>query len=138
MAQIYKTVHKDKHYVIGVALSNIAGVLKDRKRYDEAARLFEEVLRRYADDELDAGHQLVGIARVRYAEVLVLARRYADAEREALAGYANISGQSTPPPVWVDRGRAVLAMIYDSTSRSSEAQKYRKQLATRLVAPTGR
>jgi hypothetical protein len=104
--------------------------MKDRKRYEEASRLFEEVLRRYAD-ELDPDHQLFGIARIRHAEVLVLARRYADAEREALAGYSNISKQASPPAVWIDRGRGALAMIYDSTSRPAEAAKYRKQLAAR-------
>ena len=128
MAQIYKTVHKDKHYVIGVALSNLAGVMKDRQRYDVAADLFRDVLRRYAET-LPPEHQLAGIGRVRYAEVLLLQGRTADAEREMSAGYRIIAKQSPPPPVWITRAREGLVAVYDSLKRPDSALKYRNELA---------
>ena len=129
MASIYRTVHNDKHYVIGVALSNIAGVMKDRKKYGEAALIFEEVLRRYRD-VLEPEHQLVGIAKVRYAEVLQLDRRHDDAEREALAGYAILTKQSSPPEIWMNRARVALASAFQSNGKAGLAAKYRAEVTT--------
>ncbi|MBA3341420.1 MAG: tetratricopeptide repeat protein [Gemmatimonadaceae bacterium] len=128
MAQIYRTVHKDKHYVIGVALSNLAGVYHKRQRYSEAEQLFRDVLRRYGT-ELAADHQLVDIARVRLGTALVPQRKYADAERELLAGYQILIKQSTPPPAWVESARKELVAVYDSLDRRADADKVRAELA---------
>jgi serine/threonine-protein kinase len=124
MAEIYKTIYHDKHYVISIALSNIAGVLQERKQYTQAEALFREAIQRY-DSLLAPDHQLVGIAHARLGRVLRLQGRWADAEKESLAGYTILMKQSTPSAFWVQRVRMDLAIEYDSLGRSAEAVKVR-------------
>lgn len=128
MAQIYRTVYNDKHYYIGVALSNLAGVYHERKQDVEAERIFRDVIRRYRE-VLTADHQLMGIAQVRLGETIIPQRRYADAERELLAGYAILNKQTSPPPTWVGRARTGLAAVYDSLHKPDAAAKFRAELA---------
>jgi serine/threonine protein kinase/tetratricopeptide (TPR) repeat protein len=128
MTQIYRTVYNDKHYYIGVALSNLAGVYHERKQDVEAERIFRDVIRRYRE-VLTPDHQLMGIAQVRLGETLVPQRRYADAERELLAGYAILKKQTSPPPTWVLRARTGLVAAYDSLHKPDAAAKFRAELA---------
>ena len=99
-----------KHYTIGIALSNLAGVYKDRKRYADAERLFADVFRRYKE-ELAPDHQLVGIAKVRFAEVLLADRKLSDAAREFKDGEEILKKQSTPPPLWMQRAKKGLDSV---------------------------
>ncbi|HVF39993.1 MAG TPA: tetratricopeptide repeat protein, partial [Gemmatimonadaceae bacterium] len=128
MTSIYRTVHKDKHYVIGVALSNLAGVYQDRKQYKEAENLFREVLKRYST-ELAPEHQLVGIAKVRLGTTLVLQTRYPEAERELQSGYRILQKQDTPPPIWVERARNGLVTTYDALKNRAAADAVKAELA---------
>jgi tetratricopeptide (TPR) repeat protein len=124
MAEVYKTIYHDKHYVISIALSNIAGVLQERKQYAQAEALFREAVQRY-DSTLAPDHQLVGIARVRLGRVLRLEGRFADAEKESRAGLAILLKQSSPAPNWVKWAQGDLAANYDSLGRAADAAKVR-------------
>ena len=76
MADIYKSVYAGKHYYIGIAVSNLAGVYIDRKNYGEAERLYREAIAMYKQT-LSPEHLNVGIARIRLGhgfEWLQLAR----------------------------------------------------------------
>jgi serine/threonine-protein kinase len=137
MTAIYKQVYNDKHYYIGISLSNTAGVHYLRKNYARAEALFREAIRRYGD-ELPADHQLVGIARVRLGRVLLAERRFADAERESLAGYDIIRKQSPANP-WLNTAREDLTALYDSTRQPEKSARFRAELAERApaAAPAG-
>src|ERR1035438_5998416 len=74
-ADIYRKVYDGKHYYIGVALSNQAGVYVDKKQYDRAEPIFREALQMYSET-LPANHQLVAIAQVRLGDALAHQRRY--------------------------------------------------------------
>ena len=124
MAEMYKTIYHDKHYVISIALSNIAGVLQERKQYPQAEALFREAIQRY-DGLLAPDHQLVGIAHARLGRVLRLQARWADAEKESLAGYTILMKQPVPAAFWVQRARMDLAIEYDSLGRIGDAAKIR-------------
>ena len=128
MAQIYRTVYKDKHYYIGVALSNLAGVYHDRKQDAEAERIFHDVIRRYRE-VLEPDHQLMGIAHVRLGQTLIPQRRYADAERVLLEGSRILQKQASPPPTWMERARTGLVDVYDSLNKQDAAAKFRAELA---------
>ena len=130
MADVYREIYDDRHYYIGVALSNIGGVYQERQQYARAEALFREVLRRYADT-LPAGHQLVGIARVRLGRQLVRQRRFAEAEREILEGYGILMKQSTPPARWVQMAREDLAEAYAAMNQPERAEPFRAALAAR-------
>jgi serine/threonine-protein kinase len=123
-ADIYKSIYHDKHYVISIALSNIAGVLQERKQYPQAEALVRKAIQRY-DGLLAPDHQLVGIARARLGRVLRLQGRWADANKETVAGYTILMKQAVPSAFWVQRTRMDLAMEYDSLGRPADAAKVR-------------
>ena len=108
MADIYKSVYHDRHYLIGIALSNLAGVYQKRGELARAEGVFRDVIRRYGE-VLEPDHQLVGIARVRLGNVLLLERHVADAEGETQAGYDILVKKSPPPAVWLENARKDLA-----------------------------
>ena len=55
--------------------------------------------------------------------------RWADAERESLAGYTILMKQTTPSPVWVQWARGDLAIEYDSLGRAADAARVRADSA---------
>jgi tetratricopeptide (TPR) repeat protein len=136
MADIYRTVYDDKHYLIGIALSNLAGVFQADGDYGQAERLFRETLMRYAD-ELEPEHPLVGIAHARLARSLLGERRYAEAAREGEAGYKILVNQTEPQKVWLDYSRKTLSAAYDSLGRADEAARWLEDTAAgaRLEPP---
>ena len=125
MVGIYREVYADKHYYIGVGLSNLGGVEQERGAYAKAESLFREALRRYGDT-LTPGHQLIGIARVRLGRAILGQRRYREAEAESLAGYQILTKQTHPPERWVAYAREDLAAAYDALKQPERAAIYRK------------
>ena len=117
MADIYKSVYHDRHYLIGIALSNLAGVYQHRGELARAEGVFRDVIRRYGE-VLEPDHQLIGIARVRLGHVLLAERRAAEAERETQAGYDILVRKSPPPVTWLDNARQDLAQE-KASARSS-------------------
>jgi len=128
MADIYKQIYHDKHYLIGIALSNLASVYTAKKQYTVADSLFRDVLRRYAD-VLAPKHQLVGIAHVRLGHTLVLERRFADAEMELTTGYGILKSQTSPPATWLGMAQTDLVAVYDSLKQPEKAVPFRAELA---------
>ena len=129
MADIYRQIYAGKHYYIGIALSNLAGVYVDQKQYAKGESLFREALQMYAET-LPPDHQLVGIARARLGRALLQQHRYADAETESRAGYEILSKQTTPPAQWLNRTRADLSQEYDALKQPQKAAEFRAALTT--------
>ena len=127
MTAIYKEIYNDKHYYIGISLSNLAGVYYQRKEYQRAELLFRDAIRRYTH-ELSADHLLMGIARVRLGRALLAQRRFADAERESLAGYEIVKKQAAASP-WLKTAREDLVALYDSTRQPEKVARFRAELA---------
>jgi serine/threonine protein kinase/tetratricopeptide (TPR) repeat protein len=127
MVAIYREVYQDRHYYIGIALSNLAGVMQLRGDPAAAERLFREVLRRYAE-VLPPEHQLVGVARIRLGNALLAQRRYREAIEATLDGY-EILRREGASPTWLNRGRGFLAEAYEALGQTSEAARFRAELA---------
>jgi len=128
MADIYKQIYHDKHYLIGIALSNLASVYTAKKQYAVADSLFRDVLRRYAD-VLAPNHQLVGIAHVRLGHTLVFERRFADAEKQLTTGYGILKSQTNPPATWLGMAQTDLVAVYDTLKEPEKALPFRAELA---------
>ena len=128
MVDVYREVYHDKHYYIGVALSNLAGVYQQREQYTTAESLFREVLRRYADT-LPNDHQLVGIAHIRLGHQIVRQKRYGDGASESQAGYDILTKQPTAPARWLQMAREDLADVYEALGQPDRAQPFRDALA---------
>jgi serine/threonine-protein kinase len=123
MADIYRTLYHDKHYLIGLALSNLASVYIEKKDYARAEQLFREVIRRYSET-LPSGHMFMGIAHIKLGRTLVREHRYADAEPESLAGYEIVSKQANPSVSWLKSARQDLVTIYDNLKQPEKAKKF--------------
>jgi hypothetical protein len=128
MADIYRQIYHDKHYLIGIALSNLANVYVEKKQYAVADSLFRDVIRRYGE-VLAPDHQLVGIAHVRLGHTLVLEHRYADAEKELTNGYGILKAQTNPPASWFNLARNDLVAVYDTLKQPDKAMPFRAELA---------
>ncbi len=124
----YRQIYHDKHYLIGIALSNLANVYLEEKQYAVADSLFRDVIRRYGE-VLAPDHQLVGIARVRLGHTLVLEHRYANAETELTTGYGILKALKNPPASWFNLARNDLVAVYDTLKQPDKALPFRAELA---------
>ena len=127
MAEIYRSVYAGKHYYIGIALSNLAGVYVERKNYTLAERLFREAIQIYAD-ALPPGHLNAGIAHVRLGHTFALERRHQDAEAESLAGYEILMKQPSAPERWLQTARTDLVQDYEALHQPEQANRFRAEL----------
>jgi tetratricopeptide (TPR) repeat protein len=128
MAAIYEEVHHGKHYVIGVALSNLADVEQRRGDSARAQELFRRVLGIYRET-LPEDHPLQGVARVRFGHVLLLAGQTAEAEAQSRAGYELLVKRKNPQATWVTMARQDLATAYRALGRPADADRFQAELA---------
>jgi serine/threonine-protein kinase len=123
MAKIYREVYNGKHYYIGIALSNLAGVYVDEKQYNQAEKLFREALQLYSET-LPADHLNVGIAKIRLGRVLLRQRDYSKAQAETQAGYDIVQKQSDPPSNWIQSARKDLAEEFTALNQPQKAAEF--------------
>jgi serine/threonine-protein kinase len=128
MIDIYRTVYRDRHYLIGIAQSNLASVFMARGDNAAAERMFRTAIDMYRLT-LPAGHSNIGIAQVKLGRSLLRQGRFADAERESGAGYENLKPQMNPTVSWLASARADLAAAYDSLGRPGDAARVRAEIA---------
>ncbi|MDB4910077.1 MAG: hypothetical protein JWO39_900, partial [Gemmatimonadetes bacterium] len=121
---IYRSVYDDRHYLIGVALSNLSGVALERKDYGKAEALLRDALARYRQT-LPSDHQLIGIASVRLGHVLVREKRFAEAEPQSRGGYDILTKKGNSSTTWIQTAREDLAIEYDSLHRPDMAASFR-------------
>ena len=133
MIAIYRAAYDDRHYLIGLAYSNLGGLLVERKEYAEAERSFREALRRY-DETLPAGHLYFGITRLKLGRCMLRAGRYAEAERESRTGFEIVAQQSEPSVRWLEAAHTDLAAEYEALGRPADAARHRAELAKSMVS----
>ena len=127
MVGIYREVYADHHYLIGLALSNLASVYLERKEYTRAEQLYREVIRRYTET-LSPGHLNTAIARLKLGRALRRQRRYPEAEESLLASYDTMNKQASPSVSWLQSARKELATLYDAMNEPEKAKKFRAEL----------
>jgi len=127
-AEIYREVHKDKHYTIGIALSNLASVFLEEKNYERAESLFREVLCRYAET-LPPGHLDIGIAQTKLGRTLLREKRYTEAEGYSLSGYEILKKLTSPSVSWLRNARRDLVADYNALNEPDKAKRFEAELA---------
>jgi serine/threonine-protein kinase len=128
MIDIYRTVYRDRHYLIGIAQSNLASVYMARGDNAAAERMFRRAIDMYRLT-LPAGHSNIGIAQVKLGRSLLRQGRFAEAARESLAGYENLTPQMNPTVSWLTSARSDLAVAYDSLGQQADAARIRAESA---------
>ena len=127
-ADIYRSVYGDHHYLVAIALSNVAGVAMDKKDYPRAERLFRDVIRRY-QESLPADNINLAIARIKLGRTLLRENRFKEAESETQSGYLILAKQSSPSTSFVRGALKDLAAEYEGLNQPQQAAKFRAELA---------
>jgi serine/threonine-protein kinase len=125
LVNIYQTLYHDRHYLIGIAVSNLASVYVAKKQYSKAEQLYREAIRRFTDT-LSADHLNTGVARIKLGGTLLRERRYAEAEAESLAGYRIVSKQASPSIGWLENAREDLRAIYAALHEPDKAREFER------------
>jgi tetratricopeptide (TPR) repeat protein len=127
MVDVYRAVHSGKHYTIGIGLANIGSVYMARRQEPAAEALFREALAMYAQT-LPPEHLNIAITRIKLGRVLLRQNRFAEAEKETLAGYEVLSRQANPAVTFLRAARLDLAAIYTSLKQPEKAKFYQAEL----------
>ena len=130
-ADIYRSVFKRPHNLLGTALANRGSVFMARGDNINAERLFREALDVFGTTLPDK-HLDIGIARIKLGRSLLRQRRFADAERESSTGLSILLAQTSPSTSWVKNARGDLAAVYDSLGQQPKALAMRAALADTL------
>ena len=125
---IYRAVYGDHHYLVAIALANVAGISMDKKNYPRAEQLFRDVIRRYGET-LPADNVNTAIAHIKLGRTLLRENRYQDAEPETLAGYEILTRQSSPSTSFIHAARKDLAAEYEALNQPQKAARFRAELA---------
>lgn len=128
LSEIYKSVYGTKHYLIGIAISNIGSVSSARNQHKQAELFYREAIAMY-DATQGAQHLNTGIGRLKLGDALVGQERYAEAEKELLTGYDILMKQTSPSVSWLRRARENLVKLYTASNQPEKAKKFQAELA---------
>jgi serine/threonine-protein kinase len=134
VAEIYRSLYGDHHYLVAIALSNVAYVYLNKKEYPRAEKLFRDVVGRFTET-LSADNVNTGIARIKLGRTLLRENRYEDASVETLAGYQILSKQTNPAISYLRAARKDLIAEYDAMNQPQQAAKFRAELAEASAPP---
>jgi eukaryotic-like serine/threonine-protein kinase len=127
-AQIYRTAYNGKHYLIGIALSNLGSVRMGREDFIGAERVLREALQRFTET-LPAEHSNIAIARIKLGSALLGQRRYADVVKESTAGYDVLARQATPSMRFLQMARHDLAAAHGALGDANAAARWQADSA---------
>jgi serine/threonine protein kinase/tetratricopeptide (TPR) repeat protein len=127
MAAIYKSVYGTKHYLIGIATSNIGSVYTARKDHSRAEPFYRDAIAMYEETQSPT-HLNTGIGRIKLGGALVGQERYAEAEKELLAGYEILMKQTSPSVSWLKNAREDLVKLYTASNQPEKAKKFQAPL----------
>ena len=128
MLDTYHSIYGDKHYLLGIATSNLASVYNSQKDYPRAERMFREAVRRFTDAQ-GPDHLNTGIARIKLGRSLLRQRRFAEAVVETKAGYEVLSKQASPAIGFLQNARKDLVAEYDTLGQPEKGLRYKRELA---------
>ena len=131
MAAIYDKTYRGKHYLMGIALSNLASVYLAGHRYAEAEPIYRQAIAMFTATQ-GPQHLNTGIARIKLGRDLLLEHRLAEAAVESRAGYEILSRQADPSIPFLVSARKDLAVEYDSLGQPLLAARFREELAGTL------
>jgi hypothetical protein len=128
---IYHSIYGEHHYLLGIAISNLAGAYAGNREWARAEGLFRQAVRLFTETQ-SADHINTGIARTKLGRTLLRQQRYAEAERESRAGYEVLVKQMAPGASWLVNSRKDLIEEYDALKEPENAERFHKELADGL------
>ena len=128
LIRTFLAVYHGKHYLIGIAESNLGSALLALQQYTRGEPLFRDAIALYTETQ-SPEHLNVGIARIKLRRALLRQGRFAEAATESLAGYEILSKQMAPGVSWLVFARKDLVAAYDSLKQPEKAARFRAELA---------
>ena len=110
--------------VVSFEDANLASVLVAKGEYTRAEGLYREAIAVF-ERALSPEHLSTGIARIKLGRALLRQGRFAEAERETLAGHEVVRAQASPSVSWLRSARADLVAIYEALGEPERAAPYR-------------
>lgn len=108
VADIYRSIHGEQHYLVAIALSNVAYVQLNRKDYAGAEAGFRDVISRFTAT-LGPDNVNAGIAHIKLVRTLLREQRFPEARDQTLAGYDNLMHLANPGISFLQAARKDLA-----------------------------
>ena len=133
VVEIYKAIYGERHYTVGIAISNLAGISYDKKDYPRAEQLFREAVR-IETESLGPDNVNTGIAQIKLGRTLLHEKRYQEAEVETLAGYENQKKQASGSNSFIRAARKDLVADYQAMNEPEKAAKYQAELEQAVQA----
>jgi tetratricopeptide (TPR) repeat protein len=116
-ATIYRALHGNEHPYVGIALGGLANVAYRRGDHRRAETYLREAIA-ISVATLEPDHVDLGIHRIKLGRILAAQRRWAEAERELVAGRAIVEKQSAPSSPWLAMAREELATVQEALGRA--------------------
>jgi len=123
----YRATYGDHHSSLGIALSNLGSVFQKSGADRRSEQCFRQALEAYAG-AVPETHLQVGISRIKLGRALLRQKRYAEAERETLAGYRVVVTQVDPQSGFLRAARTDLVATYEALGRQADAARIRAEL----------
>jgi eukaryotic-like serine/threonine-protein kinase len=128
VAEIYRSIYGDHHYLVAIALANVASQYMDKKDYASAEPIFRDVIRRLTE-VLPPDNVNTGIARIKLGRTLLRQNRFAEAEAQTHAGFDSLSKQMDPTVSWLRSARKDLVAEYTGMNQPDQAAKFKEATA---------
>jgi len=94
-----------------------------------AEALYRDAIRRFTDT-LPPTHTSIGIARTKLGHVLLLEKRYREAEQESVAGYLILKPQMSASTRWMINARKDLREIYPALGEPERVREFQEPVST--------
>jgi len=120
-------VYGDHHYLVGIALSNVAYMQMQQGKYADAEPLFRRVIDLFTGT-LGPVNVNTGIAHTKLGRTLLRAGRQRDAAMETMAGYEILAKQTSPSISYLRAAREDLVAAHEALGHEEEAARFREEL----------
>jgi serine/threonine-protein kinase len=121
MAAINHAIHGDNSYLTGIAAFGLESVYEQQGNYARAENSGRVAVKSFLET-LPPGHQYTSFARLELGHVLVLERKYAEAEPNLVAGYQDLIKSPNPPANRLVTARADLSSVNDVLHKPEDAK----------------
>ncbi|MGE3231893.1 MAG: tetratricopeptide repeat protein, partial [Hyphomicrobium sp.] len=120
---IYRQLHGERHWLIGIAESNLGSVAMARHDYTGAERRYREALSQFIAGQ-GADHLNTAIAEVKLGRALLRQRRWREAAEMSRQGHDHLQAREEAPAGFIEAARTDLAEAYEHLGDHAQARAF--------------
>lgn len=123
VTEINRSIYGAKHLLVGAGLMNLGEAYMGEHQNARAEKSFRDALECFRET-LPPGHAYPAKAHVRLGHLLVMERRYKEAESPLLSGVDVLTKQPGPPGPSLQTARKDLVTVYEALNQPEQAKKF--------------